>query len=68
MPGFNEDFGLLAATTPRPIADNLGHNLDAAMIAAPMLRNQPDMAWAAAHQGGDVLNRAQGYAALSLIN
>ena len=51
-------------TTNRPVQQNLANNIYHAVNAAPLLGTMPDLAWAAAHRGGDVANNAQGISTL----
>jgi len=55
-------------TTNRPAQENLANNLYHAVNAAPLLRTMPDLAWAAAHRGGDIANNAQGISTLLLAH
>ena len=55
-------------TTNRPAQENLANNLYHAVNAAPLLGTMPDLAWAAAHRGGDIANNAQGISTLLLAH
>ena len=52
----------------RPVHDNLAINVNHSLLAAPVLKNAPDLAWMTSYMGGDVVNRAQGVAGLHIAN